>query len=40
VAGENVMPATIEAVSAYATIGEVVDVLREVHGSWTPTAAF
>ena len=39
-AGENVMPATIEAVTAYATIGEIVDVLRHVHGRWQPTAAF
>lgn len=38
--GANVMPATIEAVSAYATIGEIVDVLRQVHGRWQPTAAF
>ncbi len=39
-AGRSVMPATIEAVKAYATIGEIVAVLREVHGSWTPTATF
>ncbi len=39
-AGHNVMPATVEAVKAYATIGEIVDVLREVHGQWRPTAAF
>ncbi|HZI97631.1 MAG TPA: methylmalonyl-CoA mutase family protein [Actinomycetales bacterium] len=39
-AGDNVMPATIEAVSAYATIGEIVDVLRQVHGRWQPTATF
>lgn len=38
--GDNVMPATIEAVTAYATIGEIVDVLRQVHGRWQPTAAF
>lgn len=38
--GHNVLPATIEAVKAYATVGEVVGVLREVHGEWTPTAAF
>jgi methylmalonyl-CoA mutase N-terminal domain/subunit len=37
---ENVMPATVEAVKAYATIGEIVDVLRDVHGQWRPTAAF
>ena len=39
-AGRSVMAATIEAVKAYATIGEIVAVLRDVHGSWTPTAAF
>jgi len=39
-AGRSVMPATIEAVRAYATIGEVVAVLREAHGGWVPTAAF
>ncbi len=39
-AGANVLPPTIEAVKAYATIGEIVDVLRQVHGSWQPTAAF
>jgi methylmalonyl-CoA mutase N-terminal domain/subunit len=40
VSGVNIMPATIEAVRAYATIGEVVDVLRDAHGSWKPVAAF
>ncbi len=39
-AGANVMPACVRAVSAYATVGEIVAVLREVHGSWTPSAAF
>jgi methylmalonyl-CoA mutase N-terminal domain/subunit len=38
--GTNVMAPTIAAVRAYATIGEVVAVLRGVHGSWTPTATF
>jgi methylmalonyl-CoA mutase N-terminal domain/subunit len=31
-AGRNVVPATIEAVRAYATVGEISDVLRELHG--------
>ena len=31
---------TIAAVRAYATVGEVVGVLREVHGSWTASPAF
>lgn len=39
-AGETVMPATIAAVQAYATVGEIVGVLREVHGAWTPSARF
>ncbi|HEX5510098.1 MAG TPA: methylmalonyl-CoA mutase family protein, partial [Actinomycetales bacterium] len=39
-AGDNVLPATITAVKAYATIGEIVAVLREVYGSWQPTAVF
>jgi methylmalonyl-CoA mutase N-terminal domain/subunit len=39
-AGENVVPPTVTAVSAYATLGEVVDVLRSVHGEWQPVAAF
>jgi methylmalonyl-CoA mutase N-terminal domain/subunit len=39
-AGRSVMPATIEAMSAYATIGEVTAVLREVHGAWVPTQAY
>ena len=39
-ASQNVMPATIDAVKAYATIGEIVDVLRDVHGPWQPSATF
>ena len=39
-AGDNVMPSTVEAVQAYATIGEVVDVLRSVYGSWKPSENF
>jgi methylmalonyl-CoA mutase, N-terminal domain len=39
-AGDNILPATIEAVTVYATIGEIVDVLRDVHGDWIPTAHF
>ncbi|MEV0726169.1 methylmalonyl-CoA mutase family protein [Micromonospora purpureochromogenes] len=39
-AGENIMPACIDAVRAYATVGELVDRLREVHGSWMPTTSF
>jgi methylmalonyl-CoA mutase N-terminal domain/subunit len=39
-AGENVLPACVEAVSAYATVGEIVAVLREVHGDWRPAVAY
>ncbi len=39
-AGENIIQPCIAAVSAYATIGEIVDRLRTVHGSWQPSAAF
>ena len=39
-AGDNVLPATVVAVRAYATVGEVVAVLREVHGSWQPSTTF
>ena len=39
-AGHNILPATIEAVTVYATIGEIVDVLLDVHGAWVPTAHF
>jgi methylmalonyl-CoA mutase N-terminal domain/subunit len=30
----------VQAVKAYATVGEIVDVLRSVHGGWTPTATY
>ncbi|TYB39996.1 methylmalonyl-CoA mutase [Micromonospora sp. AP08] len=39
-AGENIMPACIDAVRAYATVGEIVDRLREVHGPWMPSTSF
>jgi methylmalonyl-CoA mutase N-terminal domain/subunit len=35
-AGENVMPAVIEAVKAKATIGEVCDVWRDLFGEYRP----
>ena len=31
------MPAVLEAVHAYATLGEMVDTLAEVFGRWTET---
>jgi methylmalonyl-CoA mutase N-terminal domain/subunit len=39
-AGENVVPACVEAVQAYATVGEMADVLRSVYGTWQPSSAF
>ncbi len=36
----NLMPAIIEAVDAYATLGEVCDVLRSVFGEYRPDASF
>ena len=39
-AGENVVPACVEAVKAYATIGEIVGRLRAVFGEWRPTGAY
>ncbi|MBU6279262.1 MAG: methylmalonyl-CoA mutase [Actinomycetales bacterium] len=39
-AGENVVPACVQAVTAYATVGEIADVLRQVHGVWTPSTSF
>ncbi len=38
--GDNVVPACVAAVQAYATIGEVVGTLRDVYGTWRPTATF
>ncbi len=34
----NVMPALIDAVGAYATLGEIVDALAEVFGRWVEAA--
>ena len=39
-AGENVVEPCVAAVSAYATVGEIVSVLRDIHGSWTPAPDF
>jgi methylmalonyl-CoA mutase N-terminal domain/subunit len=36
--GTNVMPATIEAVKAYATVGEIANVLKEVYGEFQEPA--
>lgn len=37
---ENVVPACIKAVRAYSTVGEICDVLREVHGEYTASIYF
>jgi methylmalonyl-CoA mutase N-terminal domain/subunit len=36
--GENTMPATIEAVRAYATLGEICSALRDVYGVYEEPA--
>ncbi len=38
--GANVMPSIIEAVKAYATLGEISDVLRKVHGTYREDGRF
>jgi methylmalonyl-CoA mutase N-terminal domain/subunit len=38
--GRNVMPPIIEAVKAYATLGEISDVLRKVHGVYRDDGRF
>jgi len=37
-AGENTMPSTIEAVRAYATLGEICSALRDVYGIYEEPA--
>ncbi|RME28038.1 MAG: methylmalonyl-CoA mutase [Deltaproteobacteria bacterium] len=39
-AGENVMPAAMDAVEAYATVGEVCGVLRQVYGEYREPIRF
>jgi methylmalonyl-CoA mutase N-terminal domain/subunit len=38
--GTNVMPPIIAAVKAYATLGEISDVLRKVHGTYREDGRF
>jgi methylmalonyl-CoA mutase N-terminal domain/subunit len=38
--GENSVPPVLEAVRAYATVGELADVFREVFGEWQPDRTF
>jgi methylmalonyl-CoA mutase N-terminal domain/subunit len=35
--GENVMPYIVDAVKAYATMGEIMDVFEQKHGSYRET---
>jgi len=39
-ANENTMPALLEAARAYATMGEMMGVLRKVFGEYTETAIY
>ena len=39
-AGENSVPHVLEAVRAYATVGEIADVFRGVFGEWQPDRTF
>ncbi|KWX05461.1 hypothetical protein TH66_01820 [Carbonactinospora thermoautotrophica] len=39
-AGDNVVGPCVRAVRAYATVGKIVGVLREVHGRWQPATTF
>ena len=38
--GANVMPPLVEAVKAYATVGEISDVMREVFATYEEPAIF
>ena len=37
---ENLLPALIESVKAYATLGEICDKLRDVYGLYKPSQVF
>jgi methylmalonyl-CoA mutase N-terminal domain/subunit len=37
---ENIIPVIVEAVKAYASIGEICGALREVWGEWERTSKF
>lgn len=38
--GDNVVPACVQAVKTYATVGEMTDQLRAVYGPWRPSGTF
>jgi len=38
--GENLVPVIIDAVESYATLGEIVDAMKDIFGEWTEKAVF
>jgi len=38
--GDNLVPVIIDAVESYATLGEIVDAMKDVFGEWTEKAIF
>jgi len=38
--GDNLVPVIIDAVESYATLGEIVDAMKDVFGEWTEKAVF
>jgi methylmalonyl-CoA mutase N-terminal domain/subunit len=38
--GANVVPSVLEAVRAYATLGEIVEIWRDIYGHFTPSTEF
>ena len=38
--GDNLVPVIIEAVESYATLGEIVDAMKDIYGEWTEKAVF
>jgi len=37
---ENIMPYVLKAVKVYATLGEIMNTLKEVYGEWVETPLF
>ena len=38
--GDNLVPVIIEAVESYATLGEIVDAMKDIYGEWIEKAVF
>jgi methylmalonyl-CoA mutase N-terminal domain/subunit len=38
--GDNLVPVIIDAVESYATLGEIVDAMKDIFGEWTEKAIF